>query len=183
MLSAHDLSKTYESPTREISDILVMWLVLQSLPRIKVPKFNSNPMKSVEFVIKFKEPVQDQVYVTVMFIFLIQHVEGEATRVIQVFSTNKNGYILALKRLKYMFGQKPLISPADISKLTTGKPISNDDGKSLLQNYYTMTDCVVTFKKLNYVYDLYSTDVLGQTIDGKNIVSKPEDTRNHQWQV
>ena len=64
------------------------------------------PLKWVEFVIKFKELVHGQVYLAVnqRFIFLMQHVEGETKRAIQVFSTNKNGYILALKRLKYMFG-------------------------------------------------------------------------------
>ena len=34
----------------------------------------------------------------------MQYVKGKAKRAIQVLSTNKNGSILALKRLKYMFG-------------------------------------------------------------------------------
>ena len=58
------------------------------------------------------------------------------------------------------------ISQAYISKLTRGKPISNDDDKSLLEYYYPMSDCVVALKQINYVYDLYSTDVLRQTIRG-----------------
>ena len=166
MLSAHDLSKTYKSPTTATSDIPMMWLVQQSLPKMEVPKFNGNPMKWVEFVIKFRELIHDQVYLTVnqRFIFLMQHVEGEAKRAIQVFSSNKNGYILVLKRLKYMFGQKSQISEAYTSKLTRGKPISNDDNKSLLEYYYTINDCVVALKQLNYGYDLHSTDFLRETI-------------------
>ena len=58
------------------------------------------------------------------------------------------------------------ISQAYISKLTRGKPISNDDDKSLLEYYYPMSDCVAALKQINYVYDLYSTDVLRQTIRG-----------------
>ena len=85
-------------------------------------------------------------------------------RATQVFWTNKNGYILALKRLKYMFGLKFQISQASISKLTWGKLISNDDDKSLIRYYYTTSDCVAALKQLNCVYDLHSTDVLRQTI-------------------
>ena len=127
LLNAHDLSKTQSHQQQQV----------QNLSRMEVPKFNGNSMKWVEFVIKFKELVHDQVYLTVnqKFIFRMQHVEGEAKRAIQVFSTNKNGYILALKWLKYMFGQKSQISQAHISKLTRGKPISNDDDKSLLEYY------------------------------------------------
>ena len=64
----------------------MMWLVQQNLSRMEVPKFNGNSMKWVEFVIKFKELVHDQVYLTVnqKFIFLMQHVEGEAKRAIQI---------------------------------------------------------------------------------------------------
>ena len=97
----------------------------------------------------------------------MQKVKQRATH---VFWRNKNGYILALKRLKYMFGLKSQISQASISKLTWGKLISNDDDKSLLRYYYTTSDCVAALKQLNCVYDLHSTDVLRQTI--KRLPSK-----------
>ena len=63
-----------------------------------------------------------------------------------------------------MFGQKSQISQAYISKLTERKLISNDHDKALLKYYYTMSDCVVALKQLNYVYNLHSTDVVRQTI-------------------
>ena len=85
-------------------------------------------------------------------------------KAIQVLSTNRNGYILALKRLNYMFEQKSQISQAYISKLTRGKSTSNDDDKALLEYYYTMSDFVVALKQLNYVYNQHSTGVLRQTI-------------------
>ena len=45
MLNANYISKTYKSPTTASSDIPMMWLLQQSLPRMEVPKFNGNPMK------------------------------------------------------------------------------------------------------------------------------------------
>ena len=94
-----DLSKTYKSPTAASSDIPMMRLVQQSLPKMEVPKFNGNPMKWVEFVISSENLLMIRCILTVnqKFIFLMQHVEGEAKGVIQVFSTNKNGYILVIK--------------------------------------------------------------------------------------
>ena len=72
-------------------------------------------------------------------------------KAIQVFSTNRNGYILALKRLNDMLEQKSQISQAYISKLTREKSTSNDDDNVLLEYYYTMSDFVVALKQLNYV--------------------------------
>ena len=94
----------------------------------------------------------------------MQHVECKVKTAIHVFSTNKNGYILAMKRLKYMSGEKYQITQPYISKPTRRKPISNYDGKFLLEYYYTICGCVVTLKQFIYVYDLRSSDVLIQII-------------------
>ena len=59
MPNAHDLSKTYKSPTTASPDVPMMWLVQQNLPRMEVPEFIGNPIKWVDFVIKFKEMVHD----------------------------------------------------------------------------------------------------------------------------
>ena len=50
--------------------------------------------------------------------------DGEAKQARQAYSTNKGGYIMVLKKIKCMFGQRPRISQAYITKLTRGKPIS-----------------------------------------------------------
>ena len=63
--NTHDLSKTYKSPTAASSDIPMIWLVQQSLPKMEVPKFNGDPMKWVEFVMKFRELAHDQVYLNI----------------------------------------------------------------------------------------------------------------------
>ena len=85
--------------------------------------------------------VHDQAYLNnnQKFIYLMQHVDGEAKRALRVFSTNKGGYIMVLKRIKYIFGQRSRISQVYIAKLTRGKPISNDNDKPLLEFYYTMS--------------------------------------------
>ena len=108
----------------------------------------------------------------------MQHGECETKRAIQVISTNKNGYILALKSLKYMFRQKSQISQAYISKLTRGKSISNDDDKALLEYCYTMSDCVVAHQAIKLCiwpaqYRYFMTN------NQKNIVSKSIGTRDH----
>ena len=66
---------------------------------------------------------------------------------------------MALKRIKYMFGQRSRISQRYIAKFTRDKPISNDDDKSLLEFYYTTSDCVVALNQLKYRHNLLSSNV------------------------
>ena len=78
---------------------------------------------------KFKDLVHDQQFLTntQRMIYLLQHLEREAKRAVQCFSYDKVGYIMALKRLKYMFGQKSQICQVYRQKMTRGKQIGNDD--------------------------------------------------------
>ena len=69
---------------------------------------------------------------------------------------------MALKRIKYMFGQRSRIAEAVITKVINYKPIANKDQNALTEFYYTLSDCLVTLRKLNYVSDLFSTDILRQ---------------------
>ena len=71
---------------------------------------------------------------------------------------------MAPKRIKYMFHQRSRISQAYIAKLTRGKPISNDDDKSLLEFYYTMSECVVVLSQLKYIHNLHSSTFLRQAL-------------------
>ena len=161
-----------EMQSLQNSEISMTWFIQQSLPRIQVPKFDGNPIKWVDFIVKFKELVHDRAYLgsNRKFIYLMQHIEEEAKRALKVFSTNKEGYILTLRGMKYVFGQRPQISQAHISKLAHEKPISNEDEKSILEYYYTTFDCIMDLKQLNCIYDLHSTDVLCQTI--RRLLSK-----------
>ena len=92
---------------------------------MQVPIFDGNPLQWVEFITKYEEIVHDQTYLinNQKFIYLMKHVDGEAKQALQIFSTNKGGYIIALKRIKYMFGQQSRISKAYIAKLIRGNPI------------------------------------------------------------
>ena len=69
---------------------------------------------------------------------------------------------MALKRIKFMFGQRSRIAEAVITKVINYKPIANRDLNALTEFYYTLSDCLVTLRKLNYKSDLYSTDILRQ---------------------
>ena len=166
MLDVFDTTVITETQPLQNIKISMAWLLQQSIPRMQVPIFDGNPLQWVELITNYKEIVHDQAYLTnnQKFIYLMQHVDGEAKRALQVFSTNKGGCILALKRIKYMFGQKSRISQAYIAKLTRGKPISNDDDKSLLEFYYTMSDYVVALNQLKYIHDLHSSNVLRQAL-------------------
>ena len=96
--------------------------------------------------------------------YLLQHLEGEAKRAVQCFSNDKVGYIMALKRLKYMFDLKLRLCQAYIQKMIRGKQIGNDDNKTLMEYYYTISDCIVALSQLNYTTDLFSSDILRQVI-------------------
>ena len=78
---------------------------------------------------KFKDLVHDQQFLTntQRMTYLLQHLESEAKRAVQCFSYDKVGYIMALKRLKYMFAQKSQICQVYRQKMTRGKQIGNDD--------------------------------------------------------
>ena len=147
-------------------DITMAWLLQQNLPRIEIPIFNGSPLKWVEFVIKFKEIVHNHVYLsnTQKLHYLQQHVSGIAKRAILGFANDERGYVLSLKRLKYSFGQKSRIVEAHLTKVTKGKQIANDDDKGLLEFYYSLSDCLITLRQLDYESDIYSVDTLRQVI-------------------
>ena len=88
----------------------------------------------------------------------MQHVDGEAKGALQIFLANKGGYIMVLKRIKYILGQRSRINQAYIAKLARDSPISNDDDKSLLEFYYAMNDCVVALNQLKYIHALDSSN-------------------------
>ena len=149
----------------KMEDSLATWLVQQGLPRIKIPWFDGSPEHYVEFTTSFKDLVHDQNYLSTLqkCVHLHQAVKEEVKRSIQGYRNDHEGYVMALKRIKYMFGQRSRISEAVITKVVNHKPIANRDQNALTEFYYTLSDCLVTLRKLNYASDLYSTDILRQT--------------------
>ena len=71
---------------------------------------------------------------------------------------------MSLKKLKYLFGQRPRIAQAVLAKVINEKMIQNDDVKGLSELSYSINDCLVTLKQLNYMSDLYSSDTLRQAV-------------------
>ena len=147
-------------------NIQLSWSMQQSLPRIKIPLFDGSPLDWVEFIIKIKDIVHSRSFLSdpQKLTYLHQHLTGEAKRAVQGFANDQRGYVFSLKRLKFIFGQHPRIAQTHLSKVTRGKPTGNDDDAGSLEYYYTISDCLVTLKQLNYQSDLYSTDILRQAI-------------------
>ena len=118
----------------------------------------------MEFLTKFKDIAYDKSYLnnSQKLHYLQQHVTGEARHAIHAMSTNKRGYILSLKRLKYTFVQRSRIAQVHLAKITTGRQISKDDDQGLLEFCYTISNCLITLHQLNYESDINSTDVLRQ---------------------
>ena len=72
--------------------------------KIQIPVIHGSPTKWLDFVVKFKDLVHDLQFLinTQRMAYILQHLEGEAKRAVQCFSNDKVGYIMALKRLKYL---------------------------------------------------------------------------------
>ena len=148
------------------------WTIYQShaccnnLPRIQVPVYDGSPTKWLEFVVKFKDLVHDLQFLTntQRMTYLLPNLEGEAKRAVQCFSNDKVRYIMTLKRLKYMFVQKPQICQAYIQKMIREKQIGNGNNKTLMEYYYAISDWIVALSQLKYTSDLFSSDILRKVI-------------------
>ena len=138
------------------------WLVQQQLPRLQVPDFDGSPLHWVDFITKFKDMIHDPAYMTDIQrkTHLLKHVKGKAKRAIKGYAKDSRGYVLTLKRLKYMFGQKSAIAKATLTNVTEGKVLEPDDVAGLEELYYSISDCLVTLKQLNYASDIFSSDTL-----------------------
>jgi len=92
--------------------------------------------------------------------YLLQNLKGEPLKAVKGYDNSCEGYILSLKRLKYMFGNRSLVAQATIRKLTSEKQIADHNTKGLANFYYVVSHCANTLKKMCYDADIYSTDVL-----------------------
>ena len=115
---------------------------------------------------KFRDVVHKQEYLSDVqrFQLLLQHLKDEAKKAVKSFANDPRGYSLSLKRLKHLFGQRPLIARAVLSKVTKGKAVQGDDAKGVANLYYDITECLSTLGLLNYSHDLYSSETLQQTV-------------------
>ena len=143
---------------------LLAYLAQQHLPKPQLPYFDGSPLQWVEFIVKFRDMVHRQLYLSDVqkSQLLLQHLRGDAKRAVKGYANDVSGYVLSLKTLKQLFGQRAAIAHAVISQVTKGKIVQNDDKNGLSELYYNVNDCLVTLKQLNYHSDLYSSETLRQ---------------------
>ena len=153
-------------PDHRIHDVQMQMLIQQRLPVQKLVTFDGSADKWVLFISNFYDMVHKQPYLDVFqkHTYLIQHLTGEPRKATDGFPNSADGYIATLKRLKYMFGNQSLVAQATIQKGTSGGQISDYDNKALTEFYYSVSACLNTLIKMNYTADIYSTDVLRQTL-------------------
>lgn len=153
---------TYESAT----DVSMKLLAQQRLPRTTLKCFNGSAGDWIEFVLNFREMVHDQSYLTVnqKKTYLMQHTEGEAKKSISGFGNDWYGYVMSLKRLKYVFGQRIQVAQSILQKVTKGKQFENNDVTGITEFYYGISNCINTLSRMCYTSDLYSSDVLRQVL-------------------
>lgn len=129
---------------------------------LKVP-----PSNCVELIIKFKNTVHNQSFLTnsQSLNYLHQHLLGKAVPGdVQELANHQSGYVISLKKLKYVFGQQSRITQTYLCKVTKVKQISKGDYKGLLKLYNTISDCLSTLQHYYYLPELYSTSVLRQAV-------------------
>ena len=146
--------------------ILMASLLQQQLPKVDIPYFDGAALKWVKFIVTIRDVVHDQPFLNdrQKNKLLVQRLQGEAKRAVQEYANDPRGYPLSLKKLKYLFGQRPTVAKAVLSRVTKGKQVSNRDTKGLSDLYYSISECLVTLKQLNYESDLYSSATLDQAV-------------------
>ena len=141
-------------------------LIQQRLPRQELIVFSGEADKWIEFASKFYDIVHKQPYLDSFqkHTYLKQHLKGEPLKSVEGFSNDDQGYINTLKTLKYLFGNKVVVAQSVIQKITKHKQVPESDTKALANFYFEISTCLNTLLKMNYVADIYSTDLLRQTL-------------------
>ena len=145
---------------------MITWMVQQHLPKVELPTFDGSPGDWVDFIIKFRDLVHLQEYLNdgQRIRLLLQQLKGEARSSVKGFANDSEGYVLALQKVKYLFGQRPMVAQAVLSKVTKGKAIQDGDVRGLSDLLYSINDCLITMTQLNHEHELHSSDTLRQTV-------------------
>ena len=166
------LDETKPSQTPDLTkqgitaDVSMAWLVQQSLPRTKIPIYEGSSLLWVPFITKFYTLVHKQAFLNdeQRSMYLLDHLDGEAKRSVKGFTHDTRGYYLSMKRLKFLFGQKSKVAAAYLADVREGKQILDDDVEGFTEFYYSVSDCLVALRQLNFVSDVFSSDTLRQAV-------------------
>ena len=152
--------------TAECRNVQMELLIQQRLPRQELITFAGEAEQWIEFVSKFYDIVHKQPYLDSFQkrTYLTQHLKGEALKSVEGFSNDNQGYVYSLQKLKYLFGNKIVVAQSVIRKITKGRQVPEYDSKALANFYFEIAACLNTLVKMNYVADIYSTDLLRQTL-------------------
>ena len=96
--------------------------------------------------------------------YLIQSLTGDAKRSIKGLSHDWNGYVAGLKRLKLLFGQKSSIVHAHVDTFLRHQTVEDSDTNGLTTFYYKLTDSITSLLRLDYLSEIYSSDLLGRIV-------------------
>ncbi|XP_066933420.1 uncharacterized protein [Clytia hemisphaerica] len=152
--------------TNHSRNIQMELLIQQRLPRQELIVFAGEADKWIEFVSKFCGIVHKQPYLDSFqkHTYLSQHLKGEALKSIEGFTNDDQGYVSSLKKLKYLFGNKVVVAQSVIQRITKRKQVHDSDPKALANLYFEISTCLNTLLKMNCVADIYSTNLLRQTL-------------------
>ena len=151
------------SEGREKSDHAIMALLMQqTLLRLDILKFDGRAEKWLEFVRKFHDLVHKEPFMSGIrkCALLFQHLEGEARRSVAGVPCDWAGYVISLKRIKFLFGETSKVISSVIRKITSGPTIRSENKGNLAQFLYDVSDCIISLKQLASPSDLYSHKVL-----------------------
>ena len=95
----------------------------ERLPKPQLPYFDGRSLLWGVLIVKFRDMIHRQEYLSDIQRnqMLLQQLRGDAERAVKGYANTMNGYVIALKTLKSLFGQRAAIAHAVISQVTKGK--------------------------------------------------------------
>ena len=160
------IQSTISSSPYNLSDAMLRLEMERDLPKIELPHFDGSALMWPRFVEQFHAQVHSRPSITDTrrMDILQSHVTGEAKKLILGLGYSGRNYAQSLKELKFAFGHKASVARAYINSVTSGGTISQGDSTALRTFYISVRDCLTTLQQLNYVGELYSTDVLQRAL-------------------
>ena len=67
---------------------------------------------------------------------LLDRLKGDAKQAVEGFSQDWAGYVMSLKKIKFLFGQRSPIARSVLTSIVKQKPVQDDDPEALSQFYY-----------------------------------------------